>query len=60
MQNPMEKNHWLFVEGTQGDANFRVDLHKYVTWNRAHAQRAAPAVGGGEDRCLSLLPAKLS
>ena len=29
MQNPMEKN-WLVVKGTQGDANFRVGLHKYV------------------------------
>ena len=26
----MEKTYWLFVEGTQGDANFRVGLQKYV------------------------------
>ena len=26
----MEKSHWLFVEGTQGDANFLVGLQKYV------------------------------
>ena len=26
----MEKTHWLFVKGTQGDANFRVGLQKYV------------------------------
>ena len=30
MQNPIEKPHWLFVKGTQGDANFRVGLQKYV------------------------------
>ena len=26
----MEKPHWLFVKGTQGDANFRVGLQKYI------------------------------
>ena len=26
----MEQPHWLVVEGTQGDANFRVGLQKYV------------------------------
>ena len=26
----MEKSHWLFVEGTQGDAHFLVELEKYV------------------------------
>ena len=26
----MEKTHWLFVEGTQGDANFLVGIQKYI------------------------------
>ena len=26
----MEKTHWLFVEGTLGNANFRVGLQKYI------------------------------
>ena len=30
MQNPMGKTPWLFVEGTQGDANFQVGLQKQV------------------------------
>ena len=30
IQNPMEKIPLAFVKGTQGDANFRVGLQKYV------------------------------
>ena len=26
----MEKTNWLFVNGTHGDAHFRVGLQKYV------------------------------
>ena len=29
-QNPMVKSYWLFVKGTQGDANFLVGLKKYI------------------------------
>ena len=29
-QNPIGKTHWLVVKGTQGDANLRVGLQKYV------------------------------
>ena len=35
----MEKPHWLFVEGTQGDANFWVGLPKYVIPALLYARR---------------------
>ena len=36
----MEKSHWLFVEGTQCDANFLVGLQKYATPAPVYSQAA--------------------